>query len=378
MYRPVVRPVAHADRRRHPRRGRLPVRAGDVDRRIRPLRMVKVVDEFADPVERRPGHVLGLPRVELRERLRRTSCRLGLGERRPTRRTPRPRSCARSTDRARLAHVALGQAQASRGARPSSCTTTVLGGHLERHLRERLLLADGGQHRGGRPAYTSGSAPSATASFVGRRPGGAVHGARAPPRPDLLGDVGQERGERAEHARRAPGAGRRPRSRRAPPCDPYARVLHQLEVVVGEIPRRTARAGPAPSRARSPRSAVGRLVDHPAERREHRQVDRLGDLALGRTSKLSTNFDALRSLIASRRPIFICCSSKAASIPSRALAAQYRTASAECRSKTSAGTTTLPLDFDIFLRSGSSTNPLIAAFVHGKRIVLEVCDRNTV
>ena len=79
----------------------------------------------------------------------------------------------------------------------------------------------------------------------------------------------------------------------------------------------------------------------------------------------SVNFEAFRTLIAKRRPSFICFSSKAASIPRRARPAQYRTASAECRSKTSVGTTTLPLDFDIFLRSGSSTNPLIAAFVHG-------------
>jgi hypothetical protein len=36
------------------------------------------------------------------------------------------------------------------------------------------------------------------------------------------------------------------------------------------------------------------------------------------------------------------------------------------------GVTTLPFDFDIFLRSGSSTQPEIAALVHGSDVVLEM------
>ena len=48
-------------------------------------------------------------------------------------------------------------------------------------------------------------------------------------------------------------------------------------------------------------------------------------------------------------------------------AAQYRTASEPWRSRMSVGVTTLPFDFDIFLRSGSTMKPLIAASDHGAR-----------
>src|SRR6185436_1416996 len=49
--------------------GGLPVGAGDVDRRIGPLRMVKVVDQFPDPVERGARHVLRLSRLEVSDGL---------------------------------------------------------------------------------------------------------------------------------------------------------------------------------------------------------------------------------------------------------------------------------------------------------------------
>jgi hypothetical protein len=42
-------------------------------------------------------------------------------------------------------------------------------------------------------------------------------------------------------------------------------------------------------------------------------------------------------------------------------------ASEPCSSRSAIGVTTLPFDFDIFLRSGSSTQPEIAAFFHGRR-----------
>ena len=58
-------------------------------------------------------------------------------------------------------------------------------------------------------------------------------------------------------------------------------------------------------------------------------------------------------------------SSAAVSTPGRALAAQYRTASDPYRSRRSAGVTTLPVDFDIFFRSGSSTQPEISASRQG-------------
>ena len=79
----------------------------------------------------------------------------------------------------------------------------------------------------------------------------------------------------------------------------------------------------------------------------------------------SANFEALSSLMASRRPTFIWPSSKAVSVPGRADPDQYRTASVPCCSSSAIGVTTLPFDFDIFLRSGSRIHPDSAAFDHG-------------
>jgi hypothetical protein len=74
---------------------------------------------------------------------------------------------------------------------------------------------------------------------------------------------------------------------------------------------------------------------------------------------------ALSTFIASRRPTFICASSNGESTPGRPIAARQRTASAPNLSTISVGTTTLPLDLLIFLRSGSTTNPEMAACDHG-------------
>ncbi len=79
----------------------------------------------------------------------------------------------------------------------------------------------------------------------------------------------------------------------------------------------------------------------------------------------SANFDALSTFIASRRPTFICVSSNGESTPGRAIAARQRTASAPYLCRISSGTTTLPLDLLIFLRSGSTTKPEMAALAHG-------------
>ena len=81
--------------------------------------------------------------------------------------------------------------------------------------------------------------------------------------------------------------------------------------------------------------------------------------------------------MARRRPIFIWPTSNAASVPRRAEAAQYRTASEPCSSSRPIGVTTLPLDFDIFLRSGSRIQPLIAAVDHGSEPCSR-CERTTV
>src|SRR5581483_2822055 len=77
------------------------------------------------------------------------------------------------------------------------------------------------------------------------------------------------------------------------------------------------------------------------------------------------NLEALRILMASRRPTFICPSSNAVSVPARPLAAQYRTESDPYCSSRPRGVTTLPLDFDIFLRSGSRIHPDSAALYQG-------------
>src|SRR5699024_5079461 len=79
----------------------------------------------------------------------------------------------------------------------------------------------------------------------------------------------------------------------------------------------------------------------------------------------STNVQALSTFIASRRPTFIWDSSNGESSPGRAMAARQRTASEPNLSRMSVGTTTLPLDLLIFLRSGSTTNPEMVARFHG-------------
>ena len=91
----------------------------------------------------------------------------------------------------------------------------------------------------------------------------------------------------------------------------------------------------------------------------------------------SANLDAFRTLMASRRPTLIWLSSNAVSAPRRALAAQYRTASAPYCSRSGMGVTTFPFDFDIFVRSGSRTHPEMAALVHGSESCSR-CDFSTV
>src|SRR6266545_4885747 len=90
----------------------------------------------------------------------------------------------------------------------------------------------------------------------------------------------------------------------------------------------------------------------------------------------STNFDAFRTLIASRRPTFICDASNGESRPGRAIAARQRTASEPNFSRISDGTIALPLDFDIFLRSGSTTKPEIIERAQGS-VPFSKCARTT-
>src|SRR5579863_380614 len=72
---------------------------------------------------------------------------------------------------------------------------------------------------------------------------------------------------------------------------------------------------------------------------------------------LRTYLPTLNTLVTSRLPTARTFSSKAVSIPRRALADQYRTPSLVYFSSSDMGVTTLPLLFDIFLRSGSRTQP---------------------
>ena len=78
-----------------------------------------------------------------------------------------------------------------------------------------------------------------------------------------------------------------------------------------------------------------------------------------------TNFEALSTFIARRRPTFIWLSSNGESMPGRAMAARQRTASVPYLASTSSGTVALPLDFPIFLRSGSRIQPESMACDHG-------------
>ncbi len=89
---------------------------------------------------------------------------------------------------------------------------------------------------------------------------------------------------------------------------------------------------------------------------------------------------ALRILMARRRPTLNSpgsLGSNGASPPGRTLADQYLTPSDPNCSRSAVGVTTLPFDFDIFFRSGSTMNPEIAAWDHGSERCSR-CDRSTV
>ena len=99
-------------------------------------------------------------------------------------------------------------------------------------------------------------------------------------------------------------------------------ALDQLDVVVAERPEERLgaleRAGVVVAL-----EGVGGALHHVGERGEHRAVERLGDRRPGAASgKPSTNFDALSSFTARRRPTFITPKSTAVSVPGRPLQAQ--------------------------------------------------------
>ena len=135
-----------------------------------------------------------------------------------------------------------------------------------------------------------------------RRPRRAMNGARPPPRPHFFGHERQKRREQPQQHRQRRGQ----RALADAASSGFAEVavaarLHQLEIVVAERPEELL------GRAR----ARGVVVVLEVRRREvhvrgepsraSAAIDRLGDRAVGRRSSTSTNFDALSSLIASRR-----------------------------------------------------------------------------
>ena len=97
--------------------------------------------------------------------------------------------------------------------------------------------------------------------------------------------------------------------------------LDQLEIVVAEEPEQRLGALEH-ARVVVVLEIVGRLAHEPCEVREQPAIDACGHRARAVPGFASTNFDALSSLIASRRPTFICPVSNAVSAPGRPLAAQ--------------------------------------------------------
>ena len=175
-------------------------------------------------------------------------------------------------------------------------------------------------------ASTDVSAPG-TRPDVGRLgPAGRVHRALPPPAPDLFGDEGQKGCEEPVQRRQRDGQ-RGPR--RVGPVRVTLAVgarLDELDVVVAEGPEE--RLGQLEG-ARVVETVVGGggRLDQRGQLREQRRVQwrvhRVEARAPGRSpSRPSANFDALRTLMASRRPIFITPVSSAVSVPGRPLQAQ--------------------------------------------------------
>ena len=151
-----------------------------------------------------------------------------------------------------------------------------------------------------------------------------------PPRPDLLGHVGQERREQPQ----LDVAGRRPGSpwpRRCRAAVLGVRpLLDQLEVVVAELPEELLgdleRGGVVVGLERVGRARTT-SPSRPSRAQSTGSVTCDGSRSVAPTPP-RTNFEALSTFIASRRPTFIWVSSKGESRPGRAIAARQRTASA--------------------------------------------------
>ena len=279
------------------------------------------------------------------------------------------------------AHVVAATRRARRalGGVGRRTTRVDLGAH--RALRLGLRLAHLAEHLGRDGVVERRRSPARAPISSAPRPRCAVHRAFAATTTTPLRSrtAGTARTAAAASTARAASAAR---AEPAPlsPSAPYGALLHELDVVVAERPEEPLgaleRAGVVELLERGGRAR--RRASR--ERREHRPVERLGDrVAIGAASPVtpSVNFDALRILIARRRPIFIWPSSTAVSMPGR----PSPPSSAPRRSRTARaariGVTTLPLHFDIFLRSGSRIQPLIVASLHGSASCSK-CARTTV
>ena len=240
-------------------------------------------------------------RVEPRAR-RADRASLGIDERdfhrelarlRPSSTSPTIRPASRTSARA---------GSSDRSSSAGACTTTwVTSVRIERFASLFALRISPRTAAAAGYTVTSPDAGRPSSSVAGH---GAVHRSVAPPRPHLFGHERHVRREqsqqRVERERQAP----RP-MRRHPTA--VGAALDQLEVVVAEAPEEPlgplerARVVVALERRR-------RVVDQRGEAREHRAVERFGDAPSAATSSPitpSANFDALRILIARRRPTFI-------------------------------------------------------------------------
>ena len=251
VYSPVVSPCAQAIAVAT-RGGRaLAVRARHVDRRVRQLRVVEVGREREDA--RQVGHhARFLAGLELRERLRRD----------PSSRSGRPRTggvglgastvstenvSASACSIARMLPASRRSAEAwlSRRSRSCvSCTVTESTGDLQRHLRERLLLAHRASARRRRPRRPRGRASPPPRRSPRSATGHAARCTEPSRHQDQTSSVTY--GRNGANSRSSTSSA----VRRAPTAEPAAlgarcavgALLHELEVVVGEAPEEPSRS----------------------------------------------------------------------------------------------------------------------------------------
>ena len=348
VYAPTESPTRDEERGRHPHDRRLAVRAGDVDRPgTSSCGRAEQRDERLDALERRRasrarGTPAGTPsdsrltcassqRAAPRRSCHRRSLALGPCGR-SAELAPRPRTrptalelevARRGPPRARR----RARPRARRGARACRARPRARTSVRSDRLLRRLRLAHRAQHVGRDRVDDVGIAVAGRIAQRRRRRATAARCTEPvlPPRPHLFGHERQERREEPQQrgrARRRARAAPRPRPRRR---RRRTRAASRARRSRRRSPRRTARCARAPGRSRSSSNATVASSTTSAERRRAAHgraasvtvAASVGDAPRPRTP--STNFDAFRSLIASRRPTFIWPSSNAVSTPGRPL-----------------------------------------------------------